>query len=114
MDTQNFLSKVLSDDGFYCVVGFKGGIPSQKFSSTLDSVMSSASVLQQRGYDVFFALGTFVSEKRHADNVKYLKAFFLDLDCGDGKGYPTKDEAIVALRAFRKHYNLPYWTRVVS
>lgn len=114
MDTQNFLSKVLSDDGYYCVVGFKNGIPSQKFSSTLDSVMSSASVLQQGGYDVFFALGTFLTEKRETDNIKYLKAFFLDLDCGDGKGYSTKNDAIVALKAFRKHYGLPYWTRVVS
>lgn len=115
MDTQNFLSKVLSDDGFYCVVGFKDGKPSQKFFSTLDSVMASASTFERSGHDVFFALGTFVTEgRRNASNVKYLKAFFLDLDCGDGKGYPTKDEAIVSLRSFRKHYNLPFWTRVVS
>lgn len=78
MDTQNFLSKVLSDDGFYCVVGFKDGKPSQKFFSTLDSVMASASTFERSGHDVFFALGTFVTEgRRNASNVKYLKAFFL-------------------------------------
>lgn len=53
MDTQNFLSKVLSDDGFYCVVGFKDGKPSQKFFSTLDSVMASASTFERSGHDVF-------------------------------------------------------------
>ena len=115
MQTQDFLSKVLSDDGFYCVVGLKNGIPNQKFFGTLDSVVESASNLELDGQDVFFALGTFVeANDRSADNLKYLKAFFLDLDCGEGKPYPTKAEAIVALKAFRSHYKLPKWTCVVN
>ena len=115
MQTQDFLSKVLSDDGFYCVVGLKNGIPNQKFFGTLDSVIESASNLELDGQDVFFALGTFVeANNRSADNLKYLKAFFLDLDCGEGKPYPTKAEAIVALKAFRSHYKLPKWTCVVN
>ena len=36
------------------------------------------------------------------------------MDCGDDKGYPTKSDAITALKAFRAHYELPKWTHVVG
>ena len=115
MQTSDFFNKVLSDDGYYCVVGIKDGVFNQKFFGTLESAVDNTSSLQLDGNDVFFALGTFVEEgKRTTENIKYLKAFFLDVDCGDDKGYPTKAEAIVALKSFRSHYKLPKWTCVVN
>ena len=115
MQTSDFLSKVLSDDGYYCVVGAKDGKFNQKFFSTLDSIVDTASSLHLDGNDVFFALGTFVEEgKRTTENLKYLKAFFLDIDCGKEGQYATKKEAINALKAFRTHYQLPRWTYVVD
>ena len=94
MQTQDFLSKVLSDDGFYCVVGLKNGIPNQKFFGTLDSVIESASSLELDGQDVFFALGTFVeANDRSADNLKYLKAFFSGLGLWRRQTLPYKNRS---------------------
>jgi hypothetical protein len=84
MQTSDFFNKVLCDDGYYCVVGIKDGVFNQKFFGTLESAVDNTSSLQLDGNDVFFALGTFVEEgKRTTENIKYLKAFFLDVDCGD-------------------------------
>ena len=108
MQTSDFFNKVLSDDGYYCVVGIKDGVFNQKFFGTLESAVDNTSSLQLDGNDVFFALGTFVEEgKRTTENIKYLKAFFLDVDCGDDKGYPTKSDAITALKAFRAQNSTP-------
>ena len=115
MDTKQFLSSVLSDEGYYCVVGIKNNKTIQKFYESLDAVAKTAVSLDTEGYDAYFALGTFVEgTNRKADNVQQLKALFLDLDCGVGKPYDTQHDAIVALRGFYKKYELPKPTSVVN
>ncbi len=51
---------------------------------------------------------------RKADNVRGMKSFFLDLDCGEGKEFPDQETAIVELRAFCKRHKLPNPTLVNS
>ena len=117
MDTKTFLETVLGDEGSYCVwanrISDKHKV--QKFYPTLDAVIHAANNLDADGYDAYYALGTFgEAGSREASNVNQLKAFFLDLDCGPTKDYPSQTDALKALREFCKKFNLPRPTLVNS
>lgn len=117
MDTKTFLESVLGDEGTYCVwanrIADKQKV--QKFYPTIDALIHAAHNLDAEGYDAYFALGTFdEAGSREALNVKQLRAFFLDLDCGPTKEYASQNDALTALRAFCKQVQLPRPTLVNS
>ena len=116
MHTKQFLSAVLSDQGLYCVVGRRTKDKStvHKFYDSIDSVVDSALNFDQQGYDAYFALGTFDAMSRRASNCTGLKSLFLDIDCGEGKPYPTQSDAITALRGFCNSFSLPKPTAIVN
>ena len=125
METKEFLSTVLGDEGYYCVVGIKKFINEEgeeqttvkpKFFRSVDALAQTAHDLDVQGYDAYYAPATFVdaAKGRKAENALQVKALFLDLDCGQGKPYQTQSDAIVALRGFRKQYSLPACTAVVN
>jgi len=110
MDAEVFLRHVTGDDGYYCLFAVKLGQEDrpQTFHTTYDSLLQEARKLDARGYSPYFALGTFdKSGTRVADNVKQLKSFFMDIDCGEGRDYPTKKEGLQALQRFCKKVELP-------
>ena len=111
-----FLSAVLADDGMYCVVGLKKGAPRQTFVETLEEIDGVVDGLIAQGYDAYFGCAKYLnaSEGRTAQNAKWFKAFWLDLDCGESKPYATQAEAIDALRQFVKDTGLPKPTLVNS
>jgi len=111
MKTENFLRKVLASEGDYCVFASnlkrKNDIV-QNFYTSIGDMVDGARDLDAKGYDAYFALATFKTpNSRKVDNVKQLKSFFLDLDCGEGKEYPNQDAAILALQGFCKTLALP-------
>ena len=117
MDTKTFLESVLGDEGSYCVwanrIADKHKV--QKFYPTIDALIHAAHNLDDEGYDAYFALGTFdEAGSREATNVKQLKAFFLDLDCGPTKEYASQSEALRSLQRFCKQTNLPRPTLINS
>ena len=115
MNTKQFLSTVLGAEGYYCVAGFKDGNVIQKFYSSLDAVAETAVNFDLEGRDAYFALSTFVEDtNRKAVNVRQLKTFFLDIDCGESKPYATQHPALLALREFYTKYGLPRPTVVDS
>ena len=117
MDAKQFLSTVLSDEGYYCILGIRTSDNKtvQKFYNTIDSVIDSALNFDHDGYDTYFALSTFLeSTSRKTDNVSFIKSLFLDLDCGEGKPYKTQTDAVTSLRAFCKELDLPKPTVVNS
>jgi len=117
MKTEDFLRSALGDEGYYCVVGLKPKEDRrlQKFYDSIDDVLSVAHNLDNEGFDAYFALATFENgESRKRDNVKQLRSFFLDLDCGLSKEYPNQSEALVALRGFCKDLSLPKPTIINS
>lgn len=116
METKEFLSTVLGDQGFYCVLGRRttDGKTVPKFFNTIDSVVDSALNFDLEGYDAYFAVSTFDAHHRRAEHSVQLKSFFLDLDCGEGKAYATQAEALKALRGFSVSYDLPKPTAVVN
>ena len=93
----NFLETVLPTQGMYCVVGIDENKTIQRFAETLDSLKEQATKLIEKELNVYFALGTFEGHSRKADECIYMRSFFVDLDCGEGKNYATKTESIKAL-----------------
>ena len=96
-----FLSAVLATDGLYCVVGLKKGTPKQQFVGTLDEVEALVDGLVEEGFDAYFGCAKFeTDEGRTAKNAKWFKAFWLDLDCGEGKPYENQAAALTGLKSF--------------
>jgi len=114
MDTDTFLRSVLGTDGHYCVLAIRDGKRVQKFYPTIEALQNAAENFDENGYDAYYALGTFEeADSREAENVKQMRAFFMDLDCGvhlekgTPKDFPDQHAAVAALREFCKTNNLP-------
>ena len=115
MATTDLLRKVLDEQGWYCIVGLKSGTPKQEFVATLEEASDSIEILLKQNYDVYFACAKYEAEtKRTQDNVKSLKSFWLDIDCGIGKPYADQAEGINALYKFCDDVSLPIPTIVDS
>jgi len=117
MDARVFLTSVLPNEGSHCIFAAlkKEGKIKQKFYSTVDGMVGAADDLDRNGFDAYFSLSTFENaDSREAENVKLLKSFFLDLDCGDGKNYVNQNQALGDLRYFCKELTLPKPTMVSS
>lgn len=107
MDTQKFLSTVLSDKGFYCAVGIKNGLIIHRFYQTISELIDASNKFDSEGYDAYFALGTFKTDsRRKAKNVECMKALYIDLDCGEGKPYTTQHDGLKALQEFCRTFKL--------
>jgi len=109
MSTTELLQAVLPSEGWYCIVGLKkGGTPKQTFHETLDAVKEEITRLLGQKYDVYFACSKYESNtSRTQSNAKYIKAFWLDIDCGEGKDYPDQATGLQALHKFCKELKLP-------
>jgi len=89
---------------------------------TLEEVAAKALALDGAGHTVYHAcaaygkdyverdtkdgLGTYRAV-RVAENVRALRAYWIDLDCGEGKAYATQSDAVLALRSFLFEAGLP-------
>lgn len=105
----DFLNSVLPTQGLYCTVGIRSGTVRQSFQATIDDVEVAAQGFASQGVDAYFALASFndPAAGRTADNAAFLRAFFLDLDCGVGKPYVDQNEAAVALSDFVRAGGFP-------
>lgn len=115
MQTQDFLNAVLGSDGYICIFGANAEKKRvvQKLYPTIDAAAAAATNLQEEGFDAYFGLANFETDKsRRAENAIHLKSFFLDIDCGPHKsaseGYPGgQPDGIAALRRFAQTVGLP-------
>jgi hypothetical protein len=116
MATTDLLSAVLPSEGWYCIVGLKtGSKPKQTFHETLDECEQAIAGLMQDEYNAYFACSKYETNKsRTQPNAKYIKAFWLDIDCGESKDYPSQAEGLAALKNFCKVTGLPRPTVVNS
>lgn len=116
MTIKKLLDAVLPTEGLYCVVGLKkSSTPKQLFLHAIEEVEKEANELLNKHYDVYFACAKYDTHKtRSADNVKSVQAFWLDIDCGEGKPYPTQADGLTALREFCSDLGLPKPTLVNS
>ena len=110
MNADVFLEKVLGSEGYYCLFAYKLNDDklTQKFYGSVEELAIAAKDIDARGYNAYYGLATFEeSGSRKVSNVKQLKSFFLDLDCGESKDYPSQRDALQALQKFCKKLNLP-------
>ena len=110
MNADVFLEKVLGNKGYYCLFAYKLGDDklTQKFYKTVAQLADAARDIDAKGYNAYFGLATFTEAgSRKVSNVSELKSFFLDLDCGVTKDYPSQKEALQALQKFCKALRLP-------
>jgi hypothetical protein len=117
--TEQFLSRIIADDGLFCLwsangVGKKAKIK-QLFFDEIPDLITAGAELDAAGYDVYFGLASFIKAgNRTAANTRSLKSFFVDLDCGPGKAYPSQQSALGDLRRFCREVQLPKPTLVNS
>ena len=110
METNIFLKSVLADDGLYSLLALRSSDNGriQKFYPTIGHLIEGAVAFDEKGYDSYFGLATCDKDgSRKADNMKELKSFFLDLDCGPSKDYANQSDALDALRKFCDKLKLP-------
>ena len=108
--TTDFLHEVLPEHGRYCVVGISDGRVLQEFVDDIDTLAERAESLVDRKIDAYFAVASYKegSEKRTQENAQWMKSFWLDLDCGTNKPYPSQADALEALEKFRSEAKLPH------
>jgi len=105
----DLLTAVQPDEGWFAVVGIKeGSAPRQTLVATREEVEEVTEALLAQNRNVFYGVAKFeTDESRKKENVKALKCFWLDIDCGEGKPYSTQQEGFTALRDFCRHIGLP-------
>lgn len=104
---KEFYEKALPSQGVYCVAGIKNKRTKQKFVEDLDELAREVEAFNREGSDTYVALGSFDGFSRRAEDAKFLRSFFVDLDVGAGKGYDTKADALLAIHAFPTKVGLP-------
>lgn len=102
MEPLEFLSAVLPSVGKYCVAVIDPPTKAQHFCDTLEALRVTTELYDTvNGKNTYMALASFGEEgNRRASNALYMRSLFLDLDCGPGKMYSTKRDAVEALHRF--------------
>jgi hypothetical protein len=127
MSDFDLLSAVQPPDGWFAVLGIHSDkTVRQTLVTTREEVDKLAVRLMAQNRNVFFGVAKFATgENRTKENVQSLKAFWLDIDCGEGKaeidpdtgrpnGYLDQASGLRALRDFCTLIGLPKPTLVNS
>ena len=122
MNTQAFLSLVLPSVGYWATALFMpDGKPVHRFFNAGDTggLIGFANWGVQKGAAAYFAVGGYVpgpdgEVRRTAACALFHRSLRLDVDCGQGKPYPTKRDGWQALVAFLQASRLPTPTVVDS
>lgn len=108
MDTLNFLQRVLPSAGFYVTTVINPDGRRQGFFATVEELAKAVTGLDQRGNNTYFAISAFAEKgNRKQENVRATKVIALDVDCGNGKPYPTWREGLAATGQFVQQMGLP-------
>lgn len=133
MDTLNFLTKILPEEGIHYLAIFKDGykFPFHKVYTDLESMAAAVDKFSaQPELSVYHACATYLraviesdavkkdgtpyvkKEYRVPDNWHRAQAFWMDIDCGQekfdkGAGYLTKKDAAIAVTKFAKEIGWP-------
>ena len=127
MENVDLLDLVQPADGWFAVLGIKGlRDVRQELVSTRKEVDALAEQYVAEGRNVFFGVAKYATgDNRTKENVRALKAFWLDIDCGEAKaevnpetgrpdGYVNQAAGIQALKGFCSVVGLPKPTLVNS
>lgn len=121
-NTQNltaFLQDILPPTGpYFAARQPNGGNWADIGQATLDDLVSAIEHYDSRGHETYFALGAYNdTSTRKADNVRELRALWVDIDVGESKGYATRKEALLDFKRLfgpDQQSQLPNPTHIVS
>jgi len=103
-----FLNRALPAQGRYCAVTVSRGNFRHKFFESLEDAEEYLLEKDAQGHTVYIAQATFREPtRRNADNALALRSFFLDIDCGEDKPYPSQREGAIALKQMVEAAGLP-------
>ena len=104
-----FLAAVLPPPGYghYCVVELSSKKKTHAFVDTIEEAAEQAVKFDKQKFNTYFALATFENtESREAQNARWVKSFFVDIDCGGDHRFASPRDGAVALNAFIGATNL--------
>jgi hypothetical protein len=105
---KQFYEKILPSQGVYCVTGIKNGKAFNRFAETLDGVLHEIQTFKEDSFNVYIAANAFADYSRKADNAKWSRSFFVDLDVGQEENkYATQELAHAGLNEFVTKTELP-------
>ena len=109
-----FLQHILPSDGWFCL--WIQETKKHLWSRSVQEMAEQIALKDGRGDTVFFATASYRERgSRRADNVKWVRAFWQDLDVGEGPSkHATQVEALQSFEAFRTSVGLPMPTYVNS
>ena len=110
MNTIEFLRWVLPPEGVYVLFrnSLAEGRHRQAYFHSLEDLAEAADYYDSEGWDTYFAVSNYKKEgTRKGEDADKIKAFFLDLDCGPEKEFPTKKVALQELQQFCATTTLP-------
>jgi hypothetical protein len=107
MDAKEFLQKILPANGNYYAAVVAHNRFSQHKLKDIESLLQFTDRCKRKRCDLYFATGSF-GEQRTQDQCANKKALYLDIDCGEGKLYATKADAVRELYGFcRSQFVVP-------
>jgi hypothetical protein len=108
MTPLDFLAVVLPSSGLYCIVELTSPRKQHVYTDTLEEAYAAVQAFDAQEYDVYFALASFnEAGNRTSNNAKNIRSLYVDLDCGNNKGYATASEATTALQEFVQRSGFP-------
>ena len=108
MNPLDFLRAILPADGYYAWVRIKNKKPRQVLTDSIEALKPIARNAIENNADLYFGCAAYSTDQnRTKTNVKSVKAFWIDLDCGVDTPYATKQDGHTALRAFCKSTGMP-------
>jgi len=108
MEGFDLLSAVQPEGGWFAVVGITSNGMQQELVESREELDKWAERFVRRKMNVFFGVAKYKDDSsRLKANVQALKAFWLDIDCGPTKDYPSQGEALQDLKKFCKTVGLP-------
>lgn len=108
MKPLDFLKAILPADGYYAIVGIKNKKVKQTLVASLEDAKPIIKAALQNEEDIYFGCSSYATpDNRTIDNVLHARAFWVDLDCGDGTAYATQDAGFDALLNVQEKLGLP-------
>lgn len=108
-DTKSFFDAVLPRRGLRCLMVATDKGPRHAFVDDNAKLAALAKRTDDAGGHVYFACASYKSKSggRKQANVEAARSLWLDIDCGDGKPYPTQSAGAAAVRGFMCAVGLP-------
>lgn len=126
MDNFDLLTHVQPDAGWFAIVGIRGDSVRQQLVETREEADRIVEQYLMQERNVFFGVAKYKTDSgRTKENVSALRAFWVDVDCGEAKavvnpktgrpdGYEDQPAGILALQKFCQTTGMPKPTIVSS